>query len=225
MKATTLMLLACIFLSCSNNDTGKKQDIVFAPANTKKVTLTVTVLPTADGSIPEEEKHDYNYPKGLSLYGLEGIDEVAAYGAAYRIYLGLKGWTGNGDIATNGGEKVVLFPPGGSDSTGPRIVYYAEPSCAGCMAQHAALYFTSDDLDDYKGDIEIPQGLVKKQVSPTVVTYALPAKNGLITAGVAHYVDNAHDNYYKEATFVLPAGKEYLADLLTKDFINRFTAK
>lgn len=226
MKACIPFLLLGLIASCkSGDDMPKKHDMVFAPANTKSVKLPVKVLPTEDGAKEEAEVKAFKYPPEMSLYGLDNIDEVAAYGAAYQLWLGPKGWMGNGLSAANGGVRVDLYPAGGEKLTGPHIDYYQEPACQGCILSNAAKYFPkafaaySEMFDGNPPAIDDTAGLVINRVSESLVTFTRPAKNGLITRGVAYYSDTA-DKYFTEATFVMSADKAGLIDLLQKQFIS-----
>lgn len=218
------IILIAFLAACKSGHNSQKNNMVFAPANTKSVKLPVKVLPTEDGAKEPEEVSQFKYPTEMSLYGLDNIGDVAAYGASYQLWLGPKGWTGNGLSAANGGVRVELYPEGGKKLTGPHIIYVQEPSCQGCILDQAGKYFpkAQKEYDAQFDGNEEPvktEGLVIHKISERLVTFTLPAPGGMVKRGVACYIETP-DKYFTEATFVMPADKASLIDLLQKQFIS-----
>jgi hypothetical protein len=203
------------------------------------VNLPVTILPTSDGYSGEGMYAD-KYPSTFSVENATGFaDQIAAYGAAYHVWIAPQGWTGLSGSGVDGNISVDLYPPGlgayggdvGVPNGGPHITYYEVPGCVGCMLDGAAQYFAnamqqynSMYNSDGSNPITIPQGLKITPISSTLVTYTFPDENGLSIHGVAYYnpgVQNMQGAFYAEARFILPKAQADLSDFLSKIFINR----
>ena len=233
------LLVVPLLFSCNNATTTTKAPT--ADTITTKVTnnkmlanniteLIVTMLPTVDGSMDDSEVNNFVYPTEdtLDVDSMNGL--IGAYGTAYKVWIGPKGWTGKGESGADGNTVATLYPPpftGSSDST-PHVSYYEVPACWGCMLFAAAPYFPramkeyNENFNaDNKDPIKIPDGIQIHQISATLITYTLPVSHHLLNCGVAYYLPAGEegDAYYKEAHFVLPENETKLADFLVKDFI------
>ena len=190
--------------------------------------LSITVLSTTDGSIGVGMYAD-KYPSSTTVKNI-GIfsGQISAYGAAYKVWIGLKGWTGQGEIGVDGNTGVNLYPIGGSADSGPHISYTEVPACEMCILSGAAPYFASA-MEQYNSmynqngayPITIPQGLEFASLSPTLVTYTLPDHNGLSTHGVVYYNPTESRYPYAEAKFVLPSSQANISDFLSRTFISQ----
>ncbi len=100
-------------------------------------------MPTHDWRADDSVVKKYKYPANDTIYDPEGYrEQLAAYGAAYEVYAGPKGWTGNGRYESGWGTTVVLYPPGGSDTTGPSITFRKiNSNCKACLWTTALRYF------------------------------------------------------------------------------------
>jgi len=221
-----LMLAALLSASCKsakNDDKTKAtaKDIASA-INHVKTPLLVKVLPTTDGIEDDSVVKAFKYPDSIWVDDAPG-KELAAFGAAYDVWLGAQGWTGKGAMGADGNVAVELFPPGAEDLSGPHISYYYVPACVGCILSSAAEYFpgameeyNKEYNQDNKSPIKIPDSIKITHLSPSVIMYTLPSKNGLLTQGLAHY--EGTENYF-EATFVLPTQQSALSDFLMHYYI------
>lgn len=192
--------------------------------------LPVKLLYTSDPGNSGFHKEDY--PKKFQVQGIgKSKSQVAAYGGAYQIWLGLQGWKGTAESAEDGSLLVYVFPKGGSDSLGPRISYSQIPRCFGCILSAAAPYFPdamkrwNENYNQYHDNsIKIPKGLITKSINPKLKIYMLPDKNGLARCGIVFYDSSAlNSNKYlpfAEADFILPPKDSTLVNLFIKSFYN-----
>ncbi len=209
-------------------ESGKNEpvtDTLFGNSKFKSI-LKVTVLPTADGgALDDSEVKAFKYPDYIATdSNIKWAGKIAALGAAYEVWLAPAGWTGKGDAGADRGKRIQLFPPGGESLNGAYISYYEEPACVGCILSSAGLYFAAarkvyneNFNDDGTNPIKIPDGLKVKRASSNIVTYMLPAKNGLTTHGVAIY--RGEEDYF-EATFVFPEDQSALSDFLLNYYLS-----
>ena len=228
MKTLLIGTIALFVISCNTPMPANQMKVPTADTAKAiveiKMELTTIVLKTDDGILSDSEVNAFKYPASLTVDSPgRWSDKIAAYGAAYQLWLGLKGWTGTGASGADGNAAVNLFPPGKEDGSGPHIVYYQAPACVGCILNSAAPYFpeamkeyNAEYNQDSTNPIEIPDGIQIRKISPNIVIYSLPAKNGLLTQGVSCY--NGLENY-SEAKFVLPAEQSELSDFLIKYYI------
>jgi len=232
---------AMLFGSCHSGNTapGQKQDMGTPPQTRDTVaarkpekvdSLPVVSLPTSDGASESDSLiTDYEYPANVAVPGADSFrDQLAAYGAAYEVWVAPKGWTGLGDKGADGNTVAHLHPANGNDSVGPHITYYAIPACQGCILWSAAQYFANARKDydeefnnDHSSDINPPAGITMTQLSPRLVVWSLPDTNGLLRKGVAYYSDEG-DPFYTEASFYLPTNQDKVAEFLVRNFI-RYT--
>ncbi len=235
MKYLRLFCLLIIVFAASCNGGGQRKT-AGAPArplpivdnSDDPVELPVNMLPTINGSADDTFTKRVQYPGSISTAPDSFARLIAAYGAAYRVWIGPKNWHGNGATGVNGSIIVRLYPQGDSAGNDGQITYKEVPACKSCILEAAAPYFP-EALKKYnaeykgyqKNKITIPEGLNVSQLSPTLLTYTLPEHNGLQAIGVAYYVplDPSTDPYFAEAKFVLPVTQRPLADFLVKKFI------
>jgi len=193
--------------------------------------LSVNILSTTDG-LQGKGMYANRYPKNVDAKGGgKFFKQIAAYGAAYHIWIGPKEWTGEGASGVDGTLSVNLFPPNGSDSVGPHINYYEVPACVGCMLSAAALYFpdamqnwNSQFNDDGSDSIRIPNGLKITTISSRLLTYTLPDRNGLAVRGVAYYDSTMESNLpFAQAEFTYSRQDSTLIEFLLQSFIFRET--
>ena len=232
------LLIVPLLFSCNNvTETTKattdttKTKVTTNKALANNITeLGVTVLPTVDGILDDSEVNNFVYPAKDTVYADSMNSQIAAYGTAYKVWIGPKSWTGKGESGADGNTVASLYPPtfaGISDST-PHISYYEVPACWGCMLFAAAPYFPGAMQEynenfnkDNTDPIKVPDGIQIHKISTTLITYTLPVRHHLLNCGVAYYLPAGEegDAYYKEAHFVLPENETKLADFLVKDFI------
>jgi hypothetical protein len=187
-------------------------------------------LPTSD-ALNGTGIYAEKYPKTVSVDAGKLKDQVSAYGVSFQEWLAPKGWTGSGGEGVDGGVTVNLYPQSG---VGPSITYREIPACQGCMTSAAAPYFSrameqhNKQTGNFWGnnDITVPEGLQVSQISPTLVTYTLPAWDGYVTKGVAFYgPDEQGDTYFESAEFTLSASQSDLVDFLSQYFIKSHKLK
>jgi hypothetical protein len=184
----------------------------------------VHVLPTSQG-MPDAPAPEY--PKTVRLPAGAFANQISAYGASGEIWIGPKGWTGTGSIGVDGNVFVELHPENGSADSGPRIRYVEIPACVSCMESEAAPYFPkarktyNASFRSDSGPITIPQGLKPVPLSPTLLTWSLPDKNGLLVRGVAYY----DGGQYVGARFLLAPKQRKLTSFLEQSFIARKNLK
>ncbi len=192
--------------------------------------LGVTVLPTVDGILDDSEVTNIVYPAKDTVDADSMNSQIAAYGTAYKVWIGPKSWTGKGESGADGNTVASLYPPtfpAVSDST-PHVSYCEIPACWGCMLSAAAPYFSGAMKEynenfntDGKDPLKVLEGIEIHKISSTLLTYTLPTSHHLLNCGVAYYLPagDAGDAYYTEAHFVLPENDTILADFLVKNFI------
>jgi len=193
----------------------------------RSVTLQVTVLETPHGLNDDPAP---TYPATITIDVPSGL-QMAAYGAAYYVWLGPPSWTGQSAVGADGSEFVSLFPMNGSATSGPRIVESAEIGCTGCKTSDAAPYF-QDALRDYNREaisdgilqFELPKGLVVRRVSWRLSTFSFPNERDLRVRGAAFW-DHSVDGPFQDITLALPARDQLLADFLLKDFATRIVER
>lgn len=196
------------------------------------ITLAVRVLPTLDG-ISGKGMYSNKYPKSVKVRDAGAFaNQIEAFGGAYHVWVGPRGWTGSSAAGADGNTVVELYPVGGSDRSGPRIEFYVVPACVGCMLLEAAPYFPNA-RQEYKQEFgkpryglpalpplpPAPPGLRVRPLSPTLVTYSLPDAHGLMVRGVACF-DGPYE-FLAEARFVLPHSDAKLLRFLMQTFIRR----
>jgi len=184
------------------------------------VTLSVAVLPTTYG-LPDEPPP--MYPATITVDVPTSL-QVAAYGAAYYVWLGPPSWTGNAAVGADGSESVQLFPSGRNGSTGPRIIYEADTGCEGCKETRAALFFREamesynrNDNFDGKYPLPIPKGLVVRRQSRDFALYRLPNERNLRVRGAVFWEPES----FQQVELRLPAADAPLAEFLLTDFSRR----
>ncbi|HUI31115.1 MAG TPA: DUF4850 domain-containing protein [Candidatus Acidoferrales bacterium] len=194
------------------------------------VDLRVRVMMTSSGLLGDSLFAD-EYPNDIQFRSAARfVNRIMAYGGAFKVWIGPRGWTGSSACGADGNVWVDLNPQNGTDSTGPYIHYWEIPACAGCIFSAAAPYFPDAmrgwNLDfnrDGKIPIKVPHGLKITSVSPTLITYTLPDSNGLKVEGVAYYNSGGEDSdaSFSSAEFAMPAKDSVLTSFLLKTFIQR----
>ena len=184
--------------------------------------LRVHVIPTSYGAGAGDHR---KYPKTISLQVPASlIDSVSAYGAADRIWLAPKGWTGRAAQGADGSTAVEFRPHFGRLRGGPYVIYRDDGGCAGCAVVDAARYFPEvrDEARDLYGHHEkTPVGLRTHRVSSRLVTFNLPGTTGTVSHGVAFYSgDSAY--YFAQMTMVLPRPKFALGRFLRQYYAAGF---
>jgi hypothetical protein len=197
--------------------------------NSASINLPINILETSDGATGEGTYTD-QYPQSITVDNV-GVfaDEIAAYGASYHVWIGPTGWTGTGGVGVDGNINVNLYPMNSSNDTGSHIGYSEVPGCYECMLDGAAPFFT-DAMQSYNQTynqngsepVTVPQGIQMVSISPTLITYTLPAGYGYITQGVVYYSPNAQSHVpFEQANFTLPQNDSDLLNFLLKTFISR----
>lgn len=177
-------------------------------SESEAVTLNVQILPTSDG-INGTGLFAEKYPKVIDVKDAAAFaDRIAAYGAAYRVWIAPKGWTGSAVVGGDGSTLVTLGPVGGSSKSGPRLRYVDSGGCAGCALSDAAPYFPSamkkwKELFGYETPEVLPRGIKLIRISPTLAMYALPEANDLLGGGAVYFIPPDED-FFARAEFFLP---------------------
>lgn len=198
--------------------------------DSSSVRLAVRVLMTSDGLQGDSLFRD-QYPDNADVIAAQPLaDKIEAFGAAFHIWIGPKGWTGHAGAGVDGTTSTYLYPVDGSDSSGPRINYYVIPACVGCILSAAAVYFPDamkgwdDEFNrDGKIPITVPPRLKVTRLSPTLVLYSLPDVNGLRVGGVAYYNSGGEesDASFLSAQFAMRPQDSTLTTFLLNTFIYR----
>lgn len=152
------------------------------------LTLPVHALPTTFGV----EGHIV-VPRTLTVrVPAAWAKAVGAYWSG-QVFLGPAGWRGTGQIGADGSEGIVLYPPGGSMSSGPRISITGNGGCVGCGAPNAAAFFDAirNNWSRYQVIPGPPPPKVQVQsevyLGPNVIAYQLRnTPGGLEVNGVAY---------------------------------------
>lgn len=188
------------------------------------VTLTVQILPTSDGT-DGRGLYTERYPKTIDVKDAAAFaDRIAAYGAAYRVWIAPKGWTGSAVVGGDGSTLVTLGPVSGSAKSGPRFRYEDSGGCAGCALEDAAPYFPSamkkwKELFGYETPEVLPRGIKLIRVSPTLTVYTVPGGNGLLSRGAAYFM--LSDEYSAKVEFYLPRTDAKLAEFLVDTAVSQ----
>lgn len=187
------------------------------------ITLTVNVLPTSD-DVNGPGLHIDRYPKAIRVENAaEFADHIAAYGAAYQIWIAPKGWIGSAAVAFDGRTTVNLYPPNGSAKSGPRFLYEDSGGCAGCALALAAPYFPSarQSLKELFAQIPqaLPHGTKLTRVSLTLVMYMLSGRERLLCRGAAYSIPS--NEFSAQFEFSLPRSDSRLLKFLMKTVIRQ----
>jgi Domain of unknown function (DUF4850) len=189
------------------------------------VVLTVHVLVTSDGG----ERGGTGlfadrYPKTITVENVTPFsNRIAAYGAAYRVWIAPKGWAGSAAVGADGSTDVDLHSARDSARSRQRFHYENSGGCAGCAVISAAPYFPSakrqwKELFSNITLSPIPPGAQITHVSQSVVTYSYPSGHDLLARGVIHF-DSANQ-FFEQAEFVLPRADSKLLNFLLQRFIS-----
>ena len=115
----TAIFISFIYLLQSCNNSSNAQGKMKTTAG-----LPVKVL-HADYKFQNHQRaNNFNYPAYDTISdSAEFKDQIAAYGAAGLVWIGPKGWTGEGSLDSNGTLYVKLRPAVRQDSLCPNIVF------------------------------------------------------------------------------------------------------
>jgi hypothetical protein len=188
------------------------------------VTLTVHILPTDDSAGRGMGLYVNRYPKTVRVENATAFaDRIAAYGAAFHVWIAPKGWTGSANSGGDASRFVSLYPVNGSAKSGPRFQYEDTGGCAGCAIDEAAAFFPSaaQGYDEPGPPSAAPPGLKVTSRSPSLVTYTLPNLDGLMVRGVAYFNGSDSGPFFEKADFVLPDKDAKLMSFLVHTFIRR----
>ena len=186
--------------------------------------LEVHPLLTSDGSEPGGTSlYADKYPKTIRVeHAAAFASRIAAYGAAYRVWIAPKGWTGSASVGADGSTSVNLRPIGDPAPSGPRLLYEDSGGCAGCALDAGAPYFPNarrrrEELFGYETQTPVPRGLKTRRVSPKIVTYLYPSGHHLLARGVACF--DPSQPFFEKAEFVLPRTDANLQSFLLDTFV------
>lgn len=112
------LLIVPLLFSCNNvTETTKattdttKTKVTTNKALANNITeLGVTVLPTVDGILDDSEVNNFVYPAKDTVYADSMNSQIAAYGTAYKVWIGPKSWTGKGESGADGNTVASLYP-------------------------------------------------------------------------------------------------------------------
>lgn len=172
------------------------------------ITLTVQILPTSHG-INGTGLFAEKYPKVIEVKDAAPFaDRIAAYGAAYHVWIAPKGWTGSAVVGADASTLVTLYPANGSAKSGPRLRYVDSGGCAGCALGEASPYFPSAKQawkESFEGETPDarPRGIKLIRVSPTLAMYALPEANDLLCRGAVYFMP-PNEDFFARVEFFLP---------------------
>jgi hypothetical protein len=188
------------------------------------VLLEVQILITSDGGEPGGTAlYADRYPKTIRVeHATAWSNRIAAYGAAYRVWIAPKDWTGSAAVGADGSTSVSLYPIGGSAASGPGLHYEDSGGCAGCAIDAGAPYFPTamqqwKKLFYYGTLSPLPRGLTLTRVSPNVVTYSYPSGHDVLARGVACF--DPSEPFFQKAEFALPRSDAKLLGFLLGTFI------
>jgi len=179
------------------------------------VVLKVHVLLTSDGADPAGDgRYADRYPKTIRVEASAAIsNRISAYGAAYRVWVAPKGWTGTAAVGGDSSTDVDLHPPNGSASRGPRFHYENSGGCAGCALDGAAPYFPAamqrwTELFGYDKPAPLSSDLKIVRVSQELVMYSSSNARDLLMRGVATSILPSH-HLKKPNSFCLVRTRSY----------------
>ncbi len=231
MKVLAVIFLALSATSCNSGTANNKMAAATDTTAVRKVTGTILKVILSSTLDPKHDSiaKNFTYPATFTLKDTVLKDQLAAFGAAYKVWLGPKGWTARGAIGGEGDILVTLLPPNCHLLNGPYIVYSDISSCKSCILHSAAQYFP-EALTKYNAEynkdnakpVELPGGLQVKRISTDIITYAKSWKKGVAIRGVVSYTESGH---YYEAEFALPQQQSGLVDLLMNTFIEQVRQK
>jgi hypothetical protein len=212
---------AYAFIKGADPGTGKQAN---TPGTPTAFTLTVHVLPTSDG-LHGKGMYANRYPKNVRVRNVGAFaHQIAAFGAAYHVWIGPRGWTGSAGYGEYATRLVDLYPVGGSPLSGPHIEFLEIPFGLGSMLYRAAPYFPKARLEYNKTYhtplLPAPPGLRIFPLSPTLERYSLPSVGSLLVRGIV-YFGYRPNPFFAEAEFVLPHADEKLLHFLMHTFIRR----
>jgi len=188
------------------------------------VTLSVHALPTSDGASGETGAFADRYPKTVEVKDSAPFTgRIAAYGAAYRVWIAPEGWTGSAVVGGDGSTVVKLHPMSGSAGSGPRFYYQDTGGCAGCALSEAAPYFRNakqewKEMFGYETPEKLPRGITLARLSSTLVTYSLPQREGLLGRGAAYFIP-PHEYFFARGDFFLQRADKKLLEFLVRALI------
>jgi hypothetical protein len=181
--------------------------------------LNVHVLVTLDGGdFGGMDLYTGRYPETIRVQQAAAfLNRISAYGAAYRVWIAPKGWTGFATIGADDSTDVDLYPAKASAALGQRFHYQNSGGCIGCAVGSAARYFPSamrqwKALSTREPLKPLPPGLKIIRVSQNLVTYSYPRGHGLVARGAVHF--DSSNQYSEQAEFVLPATDANLCKFL-----------
>ncbi len=193
------------------------------------VPLQVTVLKTSYG-IESETAPVFPQPLRVVIPSYLA-NQIAAYGgAANRIVLGPKGWTGDSSEGADGNTFISLYPVGGSVTLGPHIKLEEYPACGGCILEAAAPFFEpakEEYVRNFPGAPMVePSGTDIQAISSTLVKYKLTTPTQT-TTGLAYYLpqDSNQYRYFLKIEVVLPSQQQSLSDYILADVKSRYNLK
>jgi len=168
----------------------------------------------------------YSYPSTVDTSAPKAYeDKLGAYGAAEKVIVGPKGWTGEGFIAADGSGFIGLYPFNGSTKQGSRITVTVHPACVGCALGAAAPFFPeakSQFEKDFPGPVEIPSGLKIQPITKKLIGYSLSnTPDGLEVNGVAYFEMNSGQPYFIQMEVTLPSTGHDLSTVILNLFIQR----
>lgn len=192
--------------------------------SSSSVTLTVHILPTNDGAGHGMGLYVDRYPKTVRVENARAFaGRIAAYGAAFHVWIAPKGWTGSANSGGDGSRFVSLYPVKGSAKSGPRFQYEDTGGCARCAVDEAAAFFPSaaQVYDGLGLPNAAPPGLKATSRPPSLATYKLRYPDGLMVRKVAYFNGSDSDPFFEKAEFALPGREAKLMSFLVHTFIPR----
>ena len=194
------------------------------------LSLPVRIVPTDDGA-----DREFAYPPTVAVTVPAALaHEIAAYGAAGRVWFGPINWSGTAGAGADNSTGVILLPAvaaGANRSApfhaelpaparGPYVEYSDSGGCVGCAISAAAAFFPEARKQAgllFRSD-PAPHGLRIRSRMRNFVRYSLPPLGELPVRGGAYWLGGS-DAYFAQARFVLPKSQFALEQFLEDHFI------
>lgn len=212
---TSIILGGLLYTQLRNTESFNKKIV--------DASLPVIVLNTKFGM---DVTTNPTYPKAINIsVPMQYANKLSAYGAANKVIVGPKDWTGMGSIGVDGGSSVELYPNGGSSKQGPNLMVREISGCVGCALESAAIYFPGGKELFEKAfpgvSVKIPNGLKIQNLSASLLKFSLPnTTDGLAVNGMAYFDPSNNKSHFIEETVTLPSEESKFSNALLDVFID-----
>ncbi len=215
----------CGFVSCDYNcENGRsfKGWECYEQTTSTKISLPVITLKTGFGmdGIPTPW-----YPSSIPVVIPPSLaDKIAAYGEAGYVFLGPKGWTGEGLVGADGNTSINLYPSSDLSEKAPGVSIFIASTGTGVALDEATPYFSWVQMhwQELGRGFPLgpsPAGIQINPISPHLVRFSFPnTPEGLERYGIAF--SNAQDHQkdmmwaFERITVNLPSSQRDLGNFL-----------